>query len=189
MKTTTWCAAAAAGLVLAACGSGAGTGGGEPDARAAVDSPDPAVRTVQWLFQPDAGERPPLDSLLDALARSEGGPDLRHGGELHRFGARGRYLLAASRAADASPGREDLVDALEPGGGRGYGEPFRVPGSAEFANPFTVARIEDFDGDGAADLAYCTEGTEESGGTPGVVGYRAGRWYGIQTPRTASLCR
>jgi hypothetical protein len=187
MRPPGWGAAAAAALVLAACGSGAGAGGGEPDPPAAVDSPAPAVRTVQWLFQPEAGERPPLDSLLDALARSEGGPDLRHGGELYRFGARGRYLLVGSRSADA--GREYLVYALEPAGGRGYGEPYRVPGSAEFANPFTVARIEDFDGDGAADLAFCTEGTEESGGTPGVVGYRAGRWYRVETPRAAALCR
>lgn len=177
-------------LVVAACGTR--TPGERTESVAHTDSAGVATNMVQWMFEPRAGERQRLDSLLARLGGEGDGPDLRLGGALHRFdspAAPGRYLLVAFRDTTPPPAvlgeQEVLLYQLT---GEGASAPHRLRTSPASSDPFSVARIADFDGDGAPDLAYCTNASEGDAGEPAIVGYRGGAWYTIPLPANHGLC-
>jgi hypothetical protein len=184
-------------LLVAACGTSTPRERTEApreqaESAARTDSAGAGTNMVQWMFEPRADERQQLAPLLARVGGEGGGPDLRLGGTLHRFDAPGtpaRYLLVAFRDTTPPPAvlgeQEVLLYQLADGG---VSTPFRVTTSPQSSHPFAVARIADFDGDGAPDLAYCINAGEGDGGEPSIVGHRSGAWYTIPLPAEHGLC-
>jgi hypothetical protein len=178
-------------FVLTACGSQPAQE--HPRSRTVVTPATARTPSIAWTFRPRPEERRRIDSITRHVAGMASGPDRRHGVAIYRapsMTAQERYLLVASRDTTPPPEvlgeRENLLYMII---ADQAGDPLRVRTSPESSIPFALSDVRDFDADGLADVAYCTDGSEESGGTLSIVGYRTGAWYRITPQANHGLCK
>lgn len=144
------------------------------------------ISLVQWMFRPSARERVTLDSLLQTIHARYHSNGKQLDGELYRFStdtSADRYALVASipRTSDqgVSPQLRFFVLGISPP---------RISSPSEIAiadslDHFAVSKVEDYDSDGRADLAYCVwDGPRGAPGMSRGIGYRDSSWYPIATP-------
>jgi hypothetical protein len=185
------CAAMAIGSLACSrertAGPPSAVAGGAPPQTAPVASTQSAIGLVQWMFGPSAAERARLDSILLEIHDHYDSAATAMNGELHRFSVdttSGRYLLVlaipSGNSGTTSTARlRFFVIQTEPPSSSAP-SPIAITDSLDH---FAVSKVEDLDGDGLMDLAYCVwTGARGTPGSARGIGYRDATWYTIASP-------
>ncbi len=151
-----------------------------------------ATSLIQWMFRPTVRERAILDSLLQTIATryiSNGKP---LDGEIHRYATDttgDRYIVVASIPGTSEPGDRPQLKFFILGISPPRVSAPSAPGISDALDHFAVSKIEDYDSDGNADLAYCIwDGPRGTPGTPRGIGYRDSSWYAISATTAFPRC-